>query len=355
MNQDPSQDNGFGDGGNETQTNPFTGDLKGEFSSDFGTNTNAVSQMFKGEGFGGDRKRTILLAVGGLVVVALLAFLLIFDEGEQGFDDFAVEPQMEQTQAGQQEDAVDQQDDDQMAQGQEGALDETALDGASEGEGSEDALSDAEGGEGVDGLGSPDGLGSSEGLASENSFSGGGAITINSPFDGATLTYDETRGPATFNWEGNADRIVFSRSSSMTPIVRSRNVSGKQSYRYLHPHSGKWFWRLENAEGSTSVQSFTIAAPVRRNFPITSPQEGGQIAGEGGVISWQGDTKVARYSVQLISQGGSWATPLHQFGTSGNSVALSGVTGGTYDIRVGAFSEIAGRWEWQVIRGVVVQ
>ena len=32
-----------------TQSNPFTADLKGEFTSNFGTNTNAVSQIFKDE------------------------------------------------------------------------------------------------------------------------------------------------------------------------------------------------------------------------------------------------------------------------------------------------------------------
>ena len=34
---------------------------------------------------------------------------------------------------------------------------------------------------------------------------------------------------------------------------------------------------------------------------------------------------------------GSWAQPTHRFGTSGTSVALQGVSPGTYDIRVGAF------------------
>jgi hypothetical protein len=34
-------------------SNPFTADLKGEFTSNFGTNTNAVSQIFKEGGFAG--------------------------------------------------------------------------------------------------------------------------------------------------------------------------------------------------------------------------------------------------------------------------------------------------------------
>ncbi len=53
-----------------SQTNPFTADLKGEFTSNFGTNTNAVSQIFKDGGFsaGGNAKWIAL----GIVAVALL-------------------------------------------------------------------------------------------------------------------------------------------------------------------------------------------------------------------------------------------------------------------------------------------
>ena len=93
----------------------------------------------------------------------------------------------------------------------------------------------------------------------------------------------------------------------------------------------------------------------KRTFPIAAPQDGGAIAGSGGVVSWQAGEKIARYSVEVVGSGGSWAQPTHRFGTSGTSVALQGVSPGTYDIRVGAFSEVSGRWEWQYIRNVSVQ
>ena len=71
MNEQPSNNH---TGLNETfssqpggqQTNPFTADLKGEFTSNFGTNTNAVSQIFKEGGFVGTN-RTKYLIIGGVL------------------------------------------------------------------------------------------------------------------------------------------------------------------------------------------------------------------------------------------------------------------------------------------------
>lgn len=356
MNQDSNTSSAFSDNTNATQTNPFTGDLKGEFTSDFGTSTN-VSQMFNGDGGGGDKKRLIFIIGGALVAILLLGLLLMEDE-QDGFDDFA-------------DQAVEQQGEFADQSGLEDeppASDPLAEDSDPLSEGdpltAEDPLATPEG-ESADPLGEIDtGVETSEASATGqdpvpepmgSSLASTGSITVGSPFDGANLSYDETQGPATFTWNGAADRIVFSRSSSMASIDRSVNVAGRQSYRFLHPHPGTWFWRLENAEGGTPVQSFTINAPIRRNFPITAPAPGGQIAGTGGVVSWQGDTKVARYKVELVASGSSWATVSYQFGTSGTSVALQNVPAGQYDIRVGAFSEVAGRWEYQVISGVTVQ
>ena len=60
----------------QASTNPFTGDLKGEFSSDFGTNTNAVSQIFKSGSFSSEN-RTKYIAIG-VLVLAVIGGLLFF-------------------------------------------------------------------------------------------------------------------------------------------------------------------------------------------------------------------------------------------------------------------------------------
>src|SRR5690606_30916752 len=116
-------------------------------------------------------------------------------------------------------------------------------------------------------------------------------------------------------------------------------------YEFHHPWPGTWYWKVENASGSTEGRSFQVTAPARRNVVLSEPQAGGAVAGNGGTVSWQGDNSVAFYRVELTASG-SWANPEHRFATSGNSVSLQGVAAGQYQMRVGAFSEVSGRWEF---------
>src|SRR5438128_118292 len=81
-NQQTGANNSFSQGA--SQTNPFTPDLKGEFTSNFGTNTNAVSQIFKEGGFVSSN-RTKYLLIGGAVVI-LLAVLFYFYEPSSSDD-----------------------------------------------------------------------------------------------------------------------------------------------------------------------------------------------------------------------------------------------------------------------------
>ena len=334
--------------GNNTQTNPFTGDLKGEFSSDFGTNTNAVSQIFKSSGFNSENKtRTLLMVL--LAVVILGAGVYFFTGGDDDIDTFAT---------GESEDGEELGEEDEEGEGEEEV----------EGEGEEELAEEGEEEEALDEEGEEEATEelAEEGEASEEEFAEGeaemdsgvassGSIQLIAPNTGDQTAYDETRGPAMFSWEGAGDRIVFSRSPNMTPVVKSVRLNGKSSYSFENPYPGTWYWMVENADGASEVRQFFVNSPEKRSFPVTQPAPGGALAGSGGVISWQAGQKVARYSVELVQSGASWAMPAHRFGTSGTSIALEGVTPGAYDVRVGAFSEVAGRWEWQVIKGISVQ
>jgi hypothetical protein len=71
-----------------SQTNPFTADLKGEFTSNFGTNTNAVSQIFKEGGFVSNN-RTKYMIIGGVVLVVLVIAGFMLMGGESSTDEFA--------------------------------------------------------------------------------------------------------------------------------------------------------------------------------------------------------------------------------------------------------------------------
>lgn len=300
--------------------NPFTGDLKGEFTSDFGTGTNAVSQIFKGGGFTEDRKKAIFIGLGVLLVLGLVfAYFTTTSDDSSSEDEVAEE-------SGATDDAADTE----------------------EGEGEETAATTGE-------ATTPTTDASTAAATNTAAAPATGAIAITSPANGAQKSYDETEGPAVFEWQGGADRIVFARNQSMTPVVRSVNLSGASSYSFNHPHPGTWYWRVENSSGASEVRSFIVGAPVRRTFPVSAPTAGGSLAGNGGVVQWQAAEKAARYRVELKPAGQSWANAPHRFGTSGTSVALKDVPAGQYDLRVGAFSEVAGRWEWQVISGVNVQ
>jgi hypothetical protein len=332
-NQDPQSNVAFNtDTSPDTHSNPFTGDLKGEFSSDFGTNTSAVSQIFNSSGFNSEN-RTKYIAIGALVIVAVLGLGYFMTSGD---DVPSIDEIDGLTEGGIENEIIDDIALDEAipalpTDGETAPMEEPRLGDAAPSEAMEAPVAEAA----VDTV--PP------------------SIALVSPVDGAAQSYDETSGPAEFSWEGPADRIMFSRSASMSPLIKSVNLNGATSYQFSNPYPGRWYWQVAGQNGFSEIRSFTISAPERRNFPIVQPTDGGSLAGSGGVVSWQAGEKIARYSVEIVSSGQSFASPQHRFGTSGTSVELQGVAPGSYDIRVGAFSEVAGRWEWQVVRGVSVQ
>lgn len=327
-NQDPNSNAAFSQTSG-AQSNPFTSELKGEFTSDFGTNTNAVSQIFKSGGFSAESKSRLIIL--GVAAVAILggAYWYLAEPGTEGSET-------------------------------EIADETTPEEGEGEAEGEGDvAKTDAT----TDATASTDAAVPADAAAAAVPVEGGeavpeastGAIKLVSPGAGGSQSYDETQGVSEFTWEGPADEIVFSRSKSMTPVVKSVKLNGASTFSFENPYPGTWYWQVKNSTGASDVSSFVIAAPEHRSFPIQAPTPGGSVAGNGGVVSWQAAEKVARYSVEFTPTGSSFANPAYRFGTSGTSVSLQGVNPGSYDVRVGAFSEVAGRWEWQMIQNVSVQ
>lgn len=328
-------------------TNPFTADLKGEFTSNFGTNTNAVSQIFKEGGFV-NQSRAKYLMIGGAVLVVLVVGFMLMTGGEE--DEFASEETADEL--GEGEEGAETEDF--AEEGEEGTEGEEGMEASGEeGEYAEESGTAAEA---TESAGGEYASGASGSYASAGSYSSGasmsGAITLTEPADGSTISYDETQGSATFSWSGGGGYIIFSRNPTMTPEITRSAVSGN-SHTFHHPWPGTWYWKVENSSGSTEVRSFTVNTPVRRNVQVAEPAAGGAVAGTGGTVSWQGDSSVAFYRVELSQ--GSWANPSHRFATSGNSVQLQGVGPGQYNMRVGAFSEVSGRWEYTAAQPVSVQ
>lgn len=320
-----------------SETNPFTADLKGEFTSNFGTNTNAVSQIFKeGGGFGGNSNARNIIILGLLLIGLGGAYFLLSDDGT---DDFSDEAFLSEA-------PIDTGDLNDLPVGDTGVpaagsdplADESAGFDQQEGIGADQ--SPAFGGAATQGA---------PGLEAEADpgFATGGsglAPSLISPSDGALRAYDEGSESAVFEWQADEEAtIVFSRTANMVPEERRVRARGN-SFTFDSPYPGRWYWRVETASGASEVRSFTVEAPVRRNIIVNAPQMGGALAGEGGVVSWTGDSRVAHYRVELTQ--GSWANPGFRFATAGTSIALSGVSPGQYSIRVGALSEVSRRWEY---------
>jgi hypothetical protein len=72
------------------------------------------------------------------------------------------------------------------------------------------------------------------------------------------------------------------------------------------------------------------------------------------VVSWTGDKAVAYYRVEL-NQSDDWSNPMFKFSSSGSQVQLNAVAAGNYQLRLGAFSEVSGRWEFTQPVEVAVQ
>jgi hypothetical protein len=299
-----------------TQGNPFTADLKGEFTSNFGTNTNAVSQIFKDGSFGNSNRNRYILAGVGVIALLLIGWLLLSGDGEEGADVAEDDILMEETPA------------------EEVGADETASAPIAEAPPAEVPAAVPE-------------------VAEAPMPMASGSISLSAPENGASLAYDETQGAAMFSWSGGPGTVVFSRNSSMQPEVMRVKVSSS-SYAFHHPWPGQWFWKVDSEGGSSEVRSFSVSAPIRRNIALSEPASGASLAGSGGVVSWVGDKGVAYYRVEL-SQSDDWANPQFKFSSSGSQVQLNGVTPGQYQLRLGAFSEVSGRWEFTQPVAVTVQ
>ncbi len=311
MNQAPNnQGNNTFSSQQASPTNPFTADLKSEFSSNFGTNTNAVSQIFKEGGFS-NNNRTKYYILAAVLLVAAAAGFYIYTETQSDTPPIAPAAPI-------------------------AAVPKPAA-----------AVKPAEVADAADDASADDAADSAP-----QSAGASGVVKLQTPASGSSINYDETQHSAKFSWEGSGGTIVFSRASSMTPEVMRAKVSGN-NFSFSNPWPGTWFWRVENEAGASEVRSFSVSAPARRNIALTTPAAGATLAGTGGEVTWQGDTNIARYKVEMTTA--EWANPTYVFSSSGSKLTLNAVTAGKYKMRLGAFSEVSGRWEFTQPVDITVQ
>ena len=179
------------------------------------------------------------------------------------------------------------------------------------------------------------------------------APSLLTPEHGATRSYDETSNMAPFTWSGSGRAwITFSRSPKMHPIEVKAPVNGNH-FEFVRPHPGIWYWQVANARGKSEVRMFTINPPLKRAIALLNVQDGAALTKDNATIAWKGDSMVTYYRVEVSNQG--WANPSFRFATTGTQLEMHGVPQGQYQIRVGAFSEVSGRWEYTDPMKVTVQ
>lgn len=297
-----------------------------------------MSQIFKEGGFVG-QDRTKYIAIGAAVLLLLGAGLYYYMSAndDASYEDAVPANDLTTNEAPTEE--IANGEDNFASESEEGASESATTDSAA-GTSATDAPADAL---------------TADKAPSETLATGTGTISLVSPTNGASRSYDEASEGATFEWQGiDSGFLLLSRSPNMTPVERRIAVSGN-SYSFSNPYPGTWYWRVEDGSGSLSdVFSFSVQAPERINFVIAQPSSGGSLMGNGGTVSWQGSRRVAYYRVEFSSSG-SWSTPNYVFSTSGTTLNTQNMTAGSYQMRVGGFSEISGQWEYSQAMSVVVQ
>ena len=171
---------------------------------------------------------------------------------------------------------------------------------------------------------------------------GRGDYSLLSPRDGAVVRYDESRHPPQFKWTGAQGRLIFSRRSDLSRVQKS--IVSRSGVRVPNLYPGTWYWTVKGAESSSSIRSLVVQSSRKRNIIVQVPQTGGSLSGSGGEVRWIGDERIAYYKVELTKPGTEVSA--YRFATSGTSLQINNVESGSYQLKVGGFSEVSGKWEF---------
>jgi hypothetical protein len=287
--------------------------MGGEFSSGFGGGTNAVSQIFRDGGQGGDdkRRKMVMALLFGVVVVALgYAGYIFFFEGDTSSEAPIVVTTPAPKSA---PSAVTSTDSKAVADAKPTAAAAAATD---------DALEEEE----------------EEGEEEEL------AVDTKAPGSASTYAYNEMGGgPMVQASPGTA--IEVSRKQDFSEMYMTGTVNASGQLRIPNPPPGQIYWRVA---GKPEVTEITVTAPPKLNLAMKV----GASIGASETLQWSSNGEVAHYRLELSSDA-NFSSIAHSFSTNKSQLALSGVNPGNYFIRVGGLNVAAGRWEFT--RGSAVE
>lgn len=307
-------DTGFGAsggtfGGSAGGAPKSQGPQGGEFSTGFGGGTNAVSQIFRDGGMGGDDKRRNVmlgLIVGAVIMIAGSAVYFFYTE-----DDTSLEAPTVATTPAPSEKAVEQK-------AAEKAAADTAATSAEEEE--EDLEEDGE----------------EEELVSAPA----------APSSSNTYTYNEVGGgPLVSAPAGTAIEVSRVQDFSVMYMTGTTNAAGQ--LRIPNPPPGKVFWRVA---GKPEVSEITVSAPPKLNIGMKL----GASIGATETLSWSASGNVGHYRLEFSGEP-SFGSVAHSFSTNKKSLTLSGVNPGNYFVRLGGLNVASGRWEYTRASSVEVK
>lgn len=302
-------DTGFGSGGTFGGTSgggssKSQSQMGGEFGSGFGGGTNAVSQIFRDNGSGGDdQRRKIMLLLGAIVgSAALYAGYVFFIEDAQSTE----EPIIATTPAPKAESDVGAKPADAASLESDAAADEE--------EGTEE----------------------DDGELAE--------APAAAPSSAGSYTYSEIGGGPIVQAPAGTP-IEASRKQDFSEIYMTGVTDAAGQLRIPNPPPGKVYWRVAGKSEVTEI-SILPAAPLNLSMSLGSSMSAND------TVQWSSNGDAAHFRLEFSSDG-SFSNVVYSFSTGKTQLALSGVSPGNYFVRVGGLNVASGRWEFT--RGASVE
>lgn len=282
--------------------------------TNFGGGTNAVSQIFKDGGYGGDNRRKIInYVLIGVAIVGL--FVLAMWYMSPPSEDAALEPMPT---AG-------------------------AKNAAANGAASAAATAEAATDEGITEEEETEVLGEEESATAEEGAAEGSTTTTVSS---GSWEYNEEEGGPVVAASAGA-RVEVSLSPSFSPLYVTGRANGSGQFQIPAPPPGKVYWR---EAGASSGNEMAINPPPRVSIRFSAPST----LAQGAQLNWEASGPASFYRVEFASDA-SFNSLSQVFATTGNSIAISNLGSGSYFVRVSGFNTKAGKWESSSGSAVTVQ